>query len=1135
MIVFMMMTSRVIPVLAAWAAGVFVFSAVAAELPKAGQNAANALAGELAIKQFKVAPGLRVDLWAAEPLLANPVAFAPDAQGRWYVAETFRLHAGVTDIRGHMNWLEQELASTSLESWMAIFKGDPKIDLKKLSEQTDRVKLVWDSTGSGRADASSVFAEGFNEPQAGIGSGVLAHRGSIYYTCIPDLWLLKDTKNTGTADVKKSLARGFGVRTAFLGHDLHGLRIGPDGRLYFSIGDRGANATALDGRKVYNPETGAIYRCNLDGTGLEIFAHGLRNPQELAFDEFGNLFTGDNNSDAGDPARWVYAVEGGDSGWRIGWQFINQPNARGPWLAERLCYPQFEGQAAHHLPPIAILGNGPSGLTYHPGTGLVPSLKGHFLLANFSGSPANSGILAVTVKPKGASFEMSTPTKPIWNTLVTDVEFGPDGALYVVDWVNGWGLPGKGRIYRLHDPALAGDLLTAETKQLLATGMTKRGEKELASLLAHADQRVRTEAQFELVDRAIDSLRKNSYPPRARAGMEALAGIAQKNSSQLARLHAIWGLGQIARMIPAATVDLLPLLADKDAEVRAQAAKVLGDAKSAKAAADLVKLLADESPRVRSFAAIAIGKLGHTPAVPALFTMLRANDDKDPVLRHAAVMGLVGCADATTLAAAAKDNSRAARIGAVVALRRLSNPAVVQFLNDADPLVVAEAARAINDESIEAALPALAALAAQAETLAAFPEGTKEKPGPRDAVLRRVLNANLRVGKPENAVALAKFAGINVASESRRSEALQHLSDWASPIKLDRVSGLYRPLTARDAKPAADALRPVIAALVQDAPNAVRAAALRLVEQFGMKEVALDLAGIVANTQNDSAVRVAALKAMAARGDAKLAEAVKIAAADKSESLRKEATRQQTTIKPANATATLVAALGKGTTGEKQNALVTLGDLKDAGADVVLAEQLDLLLTANLAPELQLDLIEAAAKRMAPAVKERLAKFEASLDLRVKKDPLAKHRVALAGGNAEAGKKIFFERIEASCLRCHQVDGEGGEVGPVLTGIATRQNREHLLESIVNPNAKISPGFDSVVLVIKGKQSVAGILKSETPELITLNSPEDGIVKVKKADVTKREKGLSGMPAELANVLSKRDLRDLIEFLGSLK
>jgi hypothetical protein len=73
-----------------------------------------------------------------------------------------------------------------------------------------------------------------------------------------------------------------------------------------------ARRSSRAGRVIDNPETGAIYRCNPDGSDLEIFHRGLRNPQELAFDQYGNLWTGDNNSDGGDPARWVYAVEGGE-------------------------------------------------------------------------------------------------------------------------------------------------------------------------------------------------------------------------------------------------------------------------------------------------------------------------------------------------------------------------------------------------------------------------------------------------------------------------------------------------------------------------------------------------------------------------------------------------------------------------------------------------------------------------------------------------------------------------------------------------------------------------------------------------------------------------------------------------------
>src|SRR5204862_802239 len=139
-------------------------------------------------------------------------------------------------------------------------------------------------------------------------------------------------------------------RVGFLGHDLHGLRMEPDGKLYFSIGDRAFNVTTA-GHTVKDTETGAVLRCNPDGSELEIFARGLRNPQELVFDQYGNLWTGDNNSDGGDKARWVYLVEGGDSGCRIGYQFLTTPVSRGPWNAEKMWHPYWPGQAADIVPP----------------------------------------------------------------------------------------------------------------------------------------------------------------------------------------------------------------------------------------------------------------------------------------------------------------------------------------------------------------------------------------------------------------------------------------------------------------------------------------------------------------------------------------------------------------------------------------------------------------------------------------------------------------------------------------------------------------------------------------------------------------------------------------------------------------
>ena len=197
----------------------------------------------------------------------------------------------------------------------------------------------------------------------------------------------------------------------------------------------------------------------------------------------------------------------------------------------------------------------------------------------------------------------------------------------------------------------------------------------------------------------------------------SLARVAASSGDLLARLHAIWGLGQLGRIQldgkQLGLWDVLgPLLDDRQAEVRAQAARVLGEVREPKAFDGLVARLDDASPRVRSFAAIALGKLGRPEAVGPLLAMLRADGGKDAVLRHAAVMGLVGSAsmDRAALKHAADDASPSARMGVLLAMRRLGDPEIGRFLKDADPRLVLEAARAINDVPIDGAMPALAEL-----------------------------------------------------------------------------------------------------------------------------------------------------------------------------------------------------------------------------------------------------------------------------------------------------------------------------------------------------------------------------------------------------------------------------------------
>ncbi len=455
-----------------------------------------------AAKSIRLAPGLKLELFAAEPLLANPVAFCIDERGRFYVAETFRLHAGVTDNRNHMNWLDADMAVKTVADRVAMYRKflSPE-EFQNYQTEHDRVRMVVDRDGDGKADHATVFADGFKDAADGIGAGLLARKGDVFYTCIPDLWRLRDKDGDGKAEVKESLSTGYGVHVAFLGHDLHGLKMGPDGRLYFSVGDRGLNVTTKEGKHLYAPDCGSVLRCEPDGSNLEIFATGLRNPQELAFDNFGNLFTADNNSDGGDRARWVHVVEGGDSGWRMGYQYLDFPTSRGPWNAEKLWHPRWDGQAAYIVPPIINISDGPSGLVHDPGTGLPAKYRDHFFLADFRGGAGNSGVRSFANKPKGASFELVDAEQFVWSVLATDVDFGPDGSMYISDWVNGWNKTGKGRIWKVSSQEA--DPKVAEVKALLSEGMSERTLDELAMLLGHADQRVRFEAQYELAERAI--------------------------------------------------------------------------------------------------------------------------------------------------------------------------------------------------------------------------------------------------------------------------------------------------------------------------------------------------------------------------------------------------------------------------------------------------------------------------------------------------------------------------------------------------------------------------------------------------------------------------------------------------------
>jgi quinoprotein glucose dehydrogenase len=1065
-----------------------------------------------AIKRFRLPTGVEASVWAAEPLLANPVSFCFDEQGRCYVAETFRLHRGVTDDRGHMDWLDDDLASRTVAERVAMYKKYAKDRFtKEYESEHDRVKFVWDSKGTGQADKATVFADGFHHAADGIGAGVLARKGNVYYTCIPDLWLLKDTKGEGKADVKKSLATGFGVHVAFLGHDMHGLRMGPDGKLYFSIGDRGFNVTTKEGKNLFNPDSGAVLRCDPDGANLEVVHFGLRNPQELAFDNYGNLFTVDNNSDSGDRARLVQIVEGGDSGWRTGYQYGSDLSDRGPFNAEKIWHLPPTEQPAYIVPPLAHITSGPSGFCFNYGATALPSrYENHFFICDFHGSSNGSGVYSFAVKPKGASFEVADGHQAFTNVLATDCDFGPDGGFYISDWVEGWGLTGKGRIYRFADAEAAKKPEVAEVKKLLAEGFDKRSNDELAKLLEHADMRVRQEAQFALAGKGED-------------GLAVLKKVATEGKTSFGRLHAIWGLGQVGRAGTKGVGEpLRALLKDGNDDVRAQAARVLGWVKGTDAN-DLVPLLKDAQPRVRLQALTSLSKFDkvHYDASnrekvwSAVVDLLKENADRDAYLRHAAALVMAGYSG-QELVSCEKHESPAVRMAAVLALRHQDNAVVWPFLDDADPKIATEAARALHDVVLDP-------LSGQelAERLG--------KPNQPEFFLYRALNANFRLGEAKNAAAVAHFAANPAAPEKLRVEAVKLLGAWTKPGRRDRITGLTQDLAPRDPKIATEALTASLGGIFSG-PNAVRGEAAKVAAALGIKEVGPALFDMASDAKRPAIVRVEMLRALEALKDSRLEKATALALGDSEPRVRAEGRRLLAKAKPEEAVAGLTGALKDGALIEKQSALAVLGDLKSDAATAALDHALDRLLAKDYPPEQALDLLEAAGKQS--ALKAKLAKFEAG---RAKDDALANYRETLVGGDAEAGRSIFFTRAEVSCLRCHKVKGEGGDVGPDLTGIGGKQKRDYLLESIVDPNKQIAQGFETVVLTLTSGKVVSGIVKGEDAKEVKLMTAEGQLLTVPKAKIDERARGKSAMPDDVIKHLSNRDLRDLVEFLANLK
>lgn len=1069
-------------------------------------------------------------VWAVDSLVADPISMHFDTQGRLFYSRTNRRKISEFDIRSHQDWEIQSIGMQSVDDrkrfihealapensdknqWLPDINLDGSHDWKDLTVEKENVYRIEDTDGSGLADFTQLVVEDFHEEITDVAGAVLYHDGELFVGVAPDLWKLTDTDGDGLMDTKTSLMHGFGVHIGFGGHNMSGLTIGPEGKIYWGIGDIGFSGTDASGKKWHFPNEGVVVRCNTDGSDFEVFAHGVRNTHEFVFDEFANLISVDNDGDhSGERERIVYLVDGSDTGWRINWQFgkyrDKDNNTYKVWMDENMHTPDSPDKAAYFIPTIANYVNGPTGMVYNPGTALGPEWQNTFFVAEFAGNPARSGIHGFKLNPKGAGFELGETKQIMGGILATGMDFGPDGALYFSDWIDGWVNKGYGRIWKMDVSNSSFQAERAETASLMGEDFAKLGSDRLAELLGHQDQRIRRKAQF-----ALAKMGNN--------GAAIFQDQLKQTENRMARIHSIWGISQLAKEDDQIGNVLIPYLTDGDEEIRAQAAKWIGDIQFSAAGKNLIPLLTDENSRVRFFAAEALGRIGYKEAVVPIIRMLEENDGADNYLRHAGSLALARIGEIDPIQALKDHPSKAVRIAAVVALRRMRHEAVADFLNDTEESVVAEAARAINDDfSIPEALPALAGM-------------LNETDFSIEPIIRRSINANLRVGDTENLQQLITFVNSGKASKEMKIEALGALSTWAKPSVLDRVDGRYRGEVSRDPKQLRLASKDAIMGLLAHKDEELRMAAVNSITKIGIADAADKLFSMLTGDPSPS-VREASLVSLTRMENVPVDKAIESALSDPALQVRVAGLGliEQLEISDKLKANLLMDVINKQTIEEKQAAVLSLGKLNPDSVVPLFEEILTNLETNKLAPEIELELVEALETLDNANLSARYAAIRSNLS---KDELLASYSGSMYGGDPIAGRKLFFQHPTGQCIKCHSYDDFGGNAGPRLNGIGALLSRKELLEALIDPSKRLAPGFGVVILDLKENQKLAGILAAENETSITVKMGNKPDTVVMKEHIVLRKDAPSSMP-DMKQYLNRREIRDLVSYLATLK
>ncbi len=1046
----------------------FVASTISSAMLAVAQETA-----EVSLKSLQPADGVEVSLWASEPMVNNPTALDIDSRGRVWIAE---------GLNYRMKMKEFE-------------------DLRRV-ENADRIKILEDTDDDGKADKVTVFADNIFPVPLGLALEELWQNGKqvgtrVYVGNSPDLLILEDTDGDDIADRRYALLTGF--RGVDSDHGLHGMCFGPDGKLYFTVGDTRYGAdnvqaremtldvTDQSGRRLQANNFGTTLRVNRDGSQLEVLTSGHRNNYEAAVDSFGNVFGSDNDDDGNRGCRMYWVMDGGHYGYQ-------HPKSSRHWAEE----------IPGIIPKLVGTGNGaPGGLLVYEGGRLPERYEGAIL-------QIDSGTHQVNVHPlvrHGGGFrsdyQVLLKGSDTWFRPI-DLSVAPDGSLYVCDWYDA-GVGGNrfsdqttGRIYRLSGTNAAAKPVSFDASDPIA-GLSS---PNVATRLAARDILVARGAESR--SQLLDLYHSARVVDRARA-LHVLASLPTT------------GVG-----------DTVAALSDADARIRETALQLL--------AADSTSEFVIYPDQASDNAA---------PALRVLQAILPRANDKDAGVRRALLMALRHVpTDRIALPLRelvsrwdGRDRFYLEAIRAAVVDR---DAAFVQQLFDE----LADQALATSWDNQPVALPPYYPIG----TNDAFLRPTDQLDSANAAsrilgiawalgrvealpAIRRLLAANRSPAVEQNAIiALSTIADIaagkllverflddSVTDETRR-RVLDHLADavtgkWEA-LKDDAAFNQVVRAALADQELTENAIELIASCQLSNFSEAVLTiardesgspqtrgvaiTALGAMQSLGVRELAAELIQQAKETGSGGSLALAALDATyATSGTSKLAELIVEPAMPLD--VRRRALQLITTTKP--------------------------------GAEIVMGLHKQDALPQDLTSEFAFLLHNHSDRRV-----RELAQTEFPQDSGGAMTIHNAASVLSVQGDASRGKDLFVNNTNAACARCHRTSGEGNLVGPDLASIGMKYGAKELLYHIQYPSSAINYNFAAYAFLMDDGRVITGLVNDRQDGKITLGLATGQQVTI-DADAVEEEQmqAASLMPEGLISQLSTQEVSDLIEYLLSLR